>query len=347
MTDNPPFGRYTEHDARYAYLREYYGKHLEKTGDLQVTACCTDLTSARFSDTLALLPDEVVQRQYGCGSPLPDDDLTGCTVVDFGCGAGTDAFLASRLVGPTGRVIGLDITDEQLDVARAHAPAVMAAFGYGTSNVAFHNDFIEHAAKIETETVDLVISNCVINLSPRKDMVFRTIHRILRPGGELYLADIVCDRRLPQEARQLDARYSECLTGAEYEADLLGLMEGAGFSDVRFVSRLPLEDRVPGQAARFTSVTMRAFKLPLDRGCEDYGQTATYLGTVAGYESAWRLDQAHGFELNRPTLVCRNTARMLSDTRLSAHFEVTEERQHFGSFDCGPAPQAASGEPCC
>ena len=336
-------------------LRHYYGQKLKTASDLAIAACCTDEMSRRFSEILRLIPEEVKQKQYGCGSPLPDDDLSGLEVVDFGCGAGTDAFVAAKLVGESGRVIGIDMTDEQLAVARRAAPSVMDRLGYSSPNVEFQSDYIEVAQSIPDESVDLAISNCVVNLSPRKDLVFRTIHRILREGGEFYISDIVADRRLPDEVRLLgDPNYSECLTGAEYLGDLRDIMEEAGFRDVRIVSRTVLDERVGAEGATFCSLTLRGFKLtgpPLDRRCEDYGQIATYLGGVEEAPVAFSLDEGHLFQRDRPLPVCRNTAWMLARTRLSRYFRVTEPVKHFGIFDCSPKARPDGTEPspedCC
>ncbi|MCZ6688830.1 MAG: methyltransferase domain-containing protein [Planctomycetota bacterium] len=327
-------------------LRRYYGQKLKTASDLAVAACCTDETARRFGDVLRLIPEEVKKKQYGCGSPIPMDDLKGLEVVDFGCGAGTDAFVASKLVGETGRVTGLDMTDEQLDVGRRATPSVMKRFGLAAPNVEFRKDYIEVADTVPDGSVDLVISNCVINLSPRKDLVFGTIHRILREGGELYVSDIVADRRLPDDVRSLgDPYYSECLTGAEYQGDLRDIMEEAGFRDVRIVSRTVLDEKVGKEAAQFYSLTLRGFKLTdpvLDRRCEDYGQFATYTGGMEESPVFFELDEGHTFERDRPAPVCRNTAWMLSRTRLARYFQVTEPVKHFGIFDC--APRTASGE---
>lgn len=328
-------------------LRLYYGKKLKTASDLAIAACCTDEMSRRFSDILRLIPEEVKQKQYGCGSPLPEDDLSGLEVVDFGCGAGTDAFVAAKLVGETGRVIGIDMTDEQLQVARRSAPSVMKRFGYSSPNVEFQSDYIEAAQSIPDGSVDLAISNCVVNLSPRKDLVFETIHRILREGGEFYISDIVADRRLPDEVRSLgDPYYSECLTGAEYLNDLRDIMEEAGFRDVRVFSRTVLDETVGSEGALFCSVTLRGFKLtdpPLDRRCEDYGQIATCTGGLEASPIAFLLDEGHRFERDRPVPVCRNTAWILGRTRLSRYFRVTEPIKHFGIFDCSPSSQ--EGDP--
>lgn len=334
------------HDDLYDFIREYYGQRLQKTADLAAGACCTEETAIRFKDVLSKLPDAVVSQQYGCGSPLPDDDLTGLNVLDLGSGSGTDAFIAASLVGPTGRVIGVDMTDEQLAVARDNTPAALRALGLPDGVVQFQGDYIERCADVPDGWADVVISNCVINLSPRKDAVLATISRVLKPGGELYVSDIVCDRRLPARAREDLQAYSECLTGADYEADLHDNLELAGFRDVRTMSRMVLADRIAGQGATFSSVTLRGFKIELDRRCEDYGQSATYKGTIPGRQTLWQLDGGHLFEVGRPMAVCRNSARMLTETRLSRHFDVTPPIKHFGLFDCGPADEI-EGAPCC
>lgn len=335
-------GRSAEDIKRF--LQDYYGKRLQKTSDLQAGACCTDETQRRFGSILAKLPDPVVSRQYGCGSPLPDDDLRGLKVVDLGCGSGTDVFIAASLVGAAGQVIGVDMTEEQLHIARSCSGQAMEALDLPASMVEFQLGHIEELGGLADNSVDLVISNCVINLSPRKGLVFENIRRVLKPGGELYISDITCDRRLPDALRGNLDLYSECLTGAEYEADLYDLMETHGFLDVRVVNRTLLEDQLVGNAARFYSVTLRGFNIELDRRCEDYGQFATYKGTIPGAPTLWGLDAAHTFEADRPMSVCRNTARMLKLSRLGKHFEVSPEKAHFGLFDCGPSPATHSSD---
>ena len=130
------------------HLRHYYGRHLKKKSDLSQQACCTDETQQRHADVLALIPDAVKDRHYGCGCPIPDDDLNGITVLDLGSGAGVDAFITSHKVGSGGFVHGIDMTDEQLAVAREYAPVVARNFGYSGVNTSFHKDFIEVAEAI-------------------------------------------------------------------------------------------------------------------------------------------------------------------------------------------------------
>lgn len=330
-------------------LREFYGRRIQTSADFATQACCTDDTRRRFANVVDLLPDEVRERQYGCGCPLPHDDLTGLTVLDLGAGAGVDAFIALHCVGPRGQVHGVDMTPEQLDVARRNAPSVARRFEHPETNITFHEDFIETADCIADASIDLVISDCVINLSPAKDEVFRTIWRVLKPGGEFYIADIAADRRVPRLIREDPLLVAECLGGAEYEHDWFDLMRDAGLADPRVVERRVVQREARCIPIVFSSLTVRGFKLEhMDARCEDYGQTAIYRGSVANAPARFALDDHHVFEARRPTAVCRNTARMLTETRLAPHFEVTQPIEHFGLFACGPAQSGGdSGASCC
>jgi ubiquinone/menaquinone biosynthesis C-methylase UbiE len=327
-----------------AKLREFYGRRLKTTQDLSETACCTTETAKRHGKVLSLIPAEVTERQFGCGCPIPEDDLAGLTCLDLGSGAGADAFVLAKLVGPSGFVHGIDMTAEQLAVARRAVPAVMERFGHARPNVAFHEGFIETADAIPDGSIDLVISDCVLNLSPMKDQVYRTIWRVLREGGELHVSDIAADRRVPDSIAEDERLVAECFGGAQYEHDWVDTMKDAGFADPRVVSRRVVANEMKGEPIVFSSLVVRAHKLAgLDRRCEDYGQTATYRGTIASSPARFVFDDHHAFERDRPTPVCRNTARMLSETRLGRHFAVTAPIRHFGLFRCG-APLAAAFE---
>ena len=180
-------------------LQEYYGRILQSNRDLKTDACCSmDSLPLRHREIMREIEPEILQKFYGCGSPIPPA-LEGCTVLDLGCGTGRDVYLMSRLVGPAGHVIGVDMTDEQLDVALRHLETQTKRFGYSQPNVSFKKGFIEDltGVGIEDQSVDVVVSNCVINLSPQKPRVFSEIFRVLKPGGEMYIADIFADRRLP------------------------------------------------------------------------------------------------------------------------------------------------------
>lgn len=342
----------------HAQVQRYYGEVLGGSADLKTSACCSPESLPRHARAIAAhLPDEVLSRFYGCGSPIPSA-VEGLTVLDLGCGTGRDAFILSKLVGPQGRVIGVDMTAAQLDVARRHQGAVAAAFGYAASNVTFLEGRIEDLAAlgVKDASIDVAISNCVLNLAPDKAAVFREIWRVLKPGGELYFSDVFADRRLPAWMRSDATLVGECLGGAMYAEDFRRLMAQVGCADVRTVGAWPIAISDPEIAARignvrFTSRTLRALKLDLEDRCEDYGQVAVYLGGMAEDPHKFVLDDHHTFEAGRPMLVCGNTAAMLSDTRYGKFFRIDGDRStHFGLFDCGPAAGGDSATPgggCC
>ena len=155
-------------------VKDYYGKTLKSNGDLKTNACCSyDSLPKVQSKILDLIDDEILNRFYGCGSPIPSD-IGGQVILDLGCGTGRDVFMASYLVGENGRVIGVDMTNEQLDVAECHIDSQMKRFGFSNANVEFRKGYIENLKSIgiEDNSIDIVISNCVINLSPFKEKVF-------------------------------------------------------------------------------------------------------------------------------------------------------------------------------
>jgi SAM-dependent methyltransferase len=330
-------------------VRKYYGEVLEKTGDLRTNACCTAETPPDYvTEALAQVHDEVRARYYGCGLVLPEA-LAGCRVMDLGCGSGRDVYLLSKLVGEAGRVVGVDMTAEQLAVAERHLGFHSQAFGYAASNVSFHAGYIECLADLglEPASFDLIVSNCVINLSPDKAAVLQGAYDLLKPGGELYFADVYADRRIAESVARDPVLYGECLGGALYWHDFLNLAKRTGFLDPRLVADRPIEVE-DGQlrkaigATKFYSATYRLFKLPgLEPACEDYGQAVRYLGSIPHHENALRLDTHHRIETGKLFAVCGNTYDMLSKSRLAPHFEFFGDRaRHFGIFpDCGlPIP---------
>ena len=210
-------------------------------GPSQSTSCCGPSeaaventgAAARFYSVGALtdLPDSVTGISLGCGDPTAIAELQpGQVVLDLGSGGGIDCFLAARKVGPEGRVIGLDMTLEMIKLARRNAKQV------GATNVEFRYGEMEDIP-LPDESVDVIISNCVINLSPDKDAVFGEAYRVLRPGGRMSVADIVVDGELPPSIRsRLDA-WAGCIAGALDESDYLGKIRAAGFEEVEISSR--------------------------------------------------------------------------------------------------------------
>ncbi len=344
----------------FEQVKEYYGRVLKGSKDLQTSACCCDdEIPARIKVILTEINDEILEKFYGCGSPLPAL-LEGCTILDLGCGTGRDAFLASRLAGPDGYVIGVDMTSEQLAVARRNLDSQMVRFGYEKANVDFRQGYIEdlQALEVADNSVDVVISNCVLNLSPDKGAVFSEIFRVLKPGGELFFADIFAGCRIPDSLYDDPILRGECLAGAMYREDFRRLLFNLGCRDFRRLNSRRVELDNPEIAAKigmtaFYSETIRAFKLAdLEDICEDYGQTAVYKGTIPEAPHFFDLDDHHRFIAHKPMLVCGNTAVMLSETRLAPHFVVSGGRsRHFGPFDCGPAAAKAEsgtyGGACC
>ncbi|MGE3680222.1 MAG: methyltransferase domain-containing protein [Bdellovibrionales bacterium] len=325
-------------------VKEYYGKILKSNQDLKTSACCTaESIPVHLREILKEIHDEVKDKFYGCGSPIPSA-LEGKTVLDLGSGTGRDCFILSKLVGPNGRVLGVDMTDEQIAVAQKYIDYHTKKFGFSEPNVKFIKGYIENleGAGIKNSSVDVVVSNCVINLSPNKERVFSEIFRVLKPGGELYFSDVFSGRRIPNELTQDPTLIGECLGGALYLEDFRRMLFRLGCQDYRLTSRSRISlqnaeiERKAGMID-FYSMTIRAFKLELEDRCEDYGQVVAYLGTIPEFPHAFNLDDHHIFEKGKSVPVCSNTAAMLSQTRYAPHFKIIgDESIHYGLFDCGP-----------
>jgi arsenite methyltransferase len=207
--------------------------------------------------------------------------------------------------------------------------------------------FIERLEDLDLEpgSFDVIVSNCVVNLSPDKDAVMRGVHRLLKKGGEFFFSDVYADRRVPDAVRHDPVLYGECLGGALYWNDFLRLSHAHGFADPRLTTDRPLLITDPALAPKagnlkFYSATYRLFKLDgLETACEDYGQAVVYKGTIANHPSRFVLDKHHDIATGRVFPVCGNTWRMLHDTRFAPHFDfIGNFDQHFGLFEgCGEA----------
>ncbi len=228
-----------ENDAIKDAVRDRYAGHArEKTSCCGPgSSCCGGSTAvgtavpdgAYDATDLGALPGDA-DLGLGCGNPLALESLAeGETVVDLGSGGGIDCFIAAKKVGPTGRVIGIDMTPEMVALARRNA----ARGGY--ENVKFRLSEVENMP-LADDTADIVISNCVINLVPDKPRAFAEAFRVTKPGGRLSVSDIVTSGPLPGFARKSVAAYVACLGGASTLDDYLGAIRGAGYADVRVVS---------------------------------------------------------------------------------------------------------------
>ncbi len=326
-------------------VQEYYGETLQTSADLQTNACCTagDIPD-HLKAVLAKIHDEVLAKYYGCGLIAPDA-LRGMRILDLGSGSGRDVYALAGLVGETGHVVGVDMTEAQLDVARAHQEYHAKAFGYAKPNTEFHKGLIEHLddLPLEAGSFDIIVSNCVLNLALDKGAVLRGAHRLLKPGGEMYFSDVYADRRMPEALVKDEVLYGECLSGALYWNDFENIAKRAGFGDPRLVNDrvLTIENaQIEAKVGNigFTSATYRLFKLDgLEPACEDYGQAVIYKGTIAEAPQVFILDKHHEIEAGKVFPVCGNTYRMLSQSRFAPHFEfIGNWDTHFGLFgDCG------------
>jgi SAM-dependent methyltransferase len=221
-----------ENDDIRAAVRARYGQIAAGFTPGAASACCGSpgdapaIAALYESPDVAALPAEVTGLALGCGDPVALARLEpGQTVLDLGSGGGIDCFLAAHRVGPSGHVIGVDMTPPMLDKARA------AAARLGASNVEFRLGEIEHLP-VADASVDVILSNCVINLSPDKPAVFREAFRVLKPGGRLSVSDILADRPLPDALRAQTDAWASCVSGAIPAADYVAALEAAGFVDV-------------------------------------------------------------------------------------------------------------------
>ncbi len=240
------------------HVKARYGRIAEKSGSCcapapeAATPCCGGTLQESMSQKVGYSADELAtipggaNLGLGCGNPVALASLAaGETVLDLGSGAGIDCFLAANKVGAKGRVIGVDMTDAMLAKARANATAG------GYTNVEFRKGEIE-ALPVEDGIVDVIISNCVINLSPDKPAVFREAFRVLKAGGRAYISDIVLLKPLPKIIAESAAAYTACVGGAVLKDDYLGAIRNAGFGGAKILSEnhYPLEQFANDKAVR-------------------------------------------------------------------------------------------------
>ena len=216
------------HTSIHDVVREHYAERIKQDASCcGPSGCCSTESSLYPTDLLATLPEGESAVSYGCGDPITLASLQpGQTVLDLGSGAGLDCFFAAKKVGETGHVIGVDMTPEMIERARSSAKRL------NLSNVEFRQGYLEELP-VESDSVDVIISNCVINLSPHKAKVFGEAFRVLKPGGRLAVSDIVTDGPLPESIKQSLSAWAGCVAGAVEAKDYTGMMEAAGFRDIR------------------------------------------------------------------------------------------------------------------
>lgn len=304
----------------------------------EAALCCPVDYDARY---LAAIPAEVIERDYGCGDPSRHV-RAGDTVLDLGSGGGKIAFIAAQIAGPEGRVIGIDMNEEMLALARRAAPTVAERIGF--ANVEFRRGRIqelaldvdrldawlaEHPVKnvadlssleserarlarelplVADDSVDLVVSNCVLNLvrEDDKDALIREIFRVLKRGGRIAISDIVADEPVPEALKQDPELWSGCVSGAFHELDLLHRLEAAGFHGIA-IDQWSTEPFAVVDGIEFRSVTVTAHKGKAGP-CLEAGQAILYRGP-------WKEvvdDDGHTFRRGVRTAVCAKTYRIMT-----------------------------------
>jgi arsenite methyltransferase len=255
----------TDTDVR-TMVRRAYGTVATNAGE---RSCCGPSCCAGGSAVVTDHPVPDAELGLSCGNPIAFSELApGDTVVDLGSGAGKDVFLAAQIVGATGHVVGVDMTPEMVDLARKNAVDFARTTGLG--NVEFREGFIEQLP-VDGASVDTVISNCVVNLSPDKPAVFREAWRVLKPGGRLVVSDIVLNSNLPPAAAASEELYASCISGALLRKDYLDAVKAAGFSSIEVLADSaydpagaltdPITSKVADDLAGCaSSITVRAVK---------------------------------------------------------------------------------------
>jgi SAM-dependent methyltransferase len=333
----------------------------ERVADL----CCPVSYDPRY---LAAIPAEVLERDYGCGDPSRHL-RAGETVLDLGSGTGKICFIAAQVVGPTGRVIGVDMTDEMLGVARRNAPLLAGTLGYANvefrrgriQDLALDPDLLDEALAREPVTsaegllraaaraeelrrtrpliadgeIDVVVSNCVLNLvgGEEKPRLFREIHRVLSDGGRAVISDIVCDEPVPEELQKDPELWSGCISGALTESGFLAAFEAAGFHGIRILERQSEPWRTVA-GIEFRSLTVEAFK-GKEGPCLERLQAVVYKGPFREVLD----DDGHRLRRGERTAVCDKTFRLFQQDPYRPFFEAIEPLEivplgEAAPFDC-------------
>jgi arsenite methyltransferase len=241
-------------DQIHEFVRNRYGEIAETFTPDQTASCgcgdgdgeCCGPSAALYETDLNELPADVTGLSLGCGDPIVLAGLTaGQTVLDLGSGGGIDAFLAARLVGETGRVIGVDMTPAMLAKAEKNKAKL------GLNQVEFREGYIEDLP-VDSDSVDVVISNCVINLSPDKAAVFREAFRVLRPGGRLAVSDMVTQGYFTEAERTNLPDWAACISGAEDARDYVAAIRSAGFDDISVRDKFNPEVELAATAGNYS-----------------------------------------------------------------------------------------------
>ena len=290
----------------------------------QKELCCpTNYDSADLSH----IPQEVLNISYGCGSPVTLAQIElGESVLDLGSGGGMDCFIASKMAGERGGVVGIDMTDEMLLKANASRESVAKELGF--DNVRFIKGFLEEIPLVN-ECIDVVTSNCVINLSDQKEKVFQEIFRVLRKGGRFVISDIFSERDVPLFMKQNSKLWSECISGSITEVEFVNKIKAMGFYGLEVINRYSYKKE---GGIQFYSITIKAYKFKKSKECEYRGQYATYKGPFSHVSD----DDGHAYPIGIPVEVCTDTAWKLSNPPYKGMFIVSDSQNSDAGKSCGP-----------
>jgi ubiquinone/menaquinone biosynthesis C-methylase UbiE len=343
-------------------VEKRYADAAKKT---EAALCCPVEYDRKY---LAVIPDEVVEKDYGCGDPSKWVH-PGETVLDLGSGTGKICFIASQVVGAAGKVIGVDMTDDMLEVANRNAPIVAEKIGY--ANVEFRKgriqdlgldlDLLDVVLKahpvagaadflqldevaeelrvkhplVDSDSIDVVVSNCVLNLvePEQKPKLFREIFRVLKMGGRAVISDIVSDEPVPLEMRRNAELWSGCISGALTEQGFLKAFEDAGFYGIELV-KFETKPWQTVEGVEFRSVTVRAFK-GKQGPCFEHNQAVVYQGPFKSVLD----DDGHRYDRGVRVAVCDKTFKLLQCGPYAGHFSALEPLETVSAdaaqpFDC-------------
>ncbi|MBA2114176.1 methyltransferase domain-containing protein [Bremerella alba] len=345
-------------DSDQAVSQRYAGAAQQREAAL----CCPVQYDTKL---LEVIPDEVIERDYGCGDPTPFVRI-GDTVLDLGSGGGKLCFISAQMVGPEGRVIGVDCNPEMLHLARKHAPTVAERIGY--ANVEFRNGMIQdlqldldqlatilaaqpasdlhsyhalrHATErirsehplLENDSVDCILSNCVLNLVRLSDRrpLFAEMFRVLRPGGRVAISDIVSDESVPESLKKDPNLWSGCISGAFREDEFLNAFADAGFHGIEIVKR-QAEPWQTVEGIEFRSLTVMAYK-GKQGPCLERNQAVIYRGPFSKVND----DDGHTYHRGERMAVCDKTFRLLQSEPYAEMFDAVEPRETIPLDDAEP-----------
>lgn len=295
----------------------------------QSSLCCP----TRYNhESVSHIPADVLERSYGCGSPALDAALApGDVVVDLGCGAGIDTFIAARLVGPQGRVIGVDMTEEMIEQARRHSSSVAERLGFNATEFLLGG---LQEIPIEDALADVVVSNCALNLVTDKNLAFKEVFRILKPGGRFVISDSLADRVVPDELKQDTDLWNHCVSGALSFGEFLDITRAAGFEGLQILNEAPWQ--VVGRVQFYTTL-LKGYKPTKGASCVYKGQTAIYNGPFSSIND----DAGHTFPRGVSVEVCTDTALTLEREPYSNLFLIIEPDRQTTKACC-----SENGAPC-